>query len=235
MNMNAERIKQLLPYIVRRTVQQQSPIATLLEIMSSFHEPVEFILNNINVLLDPRRLDGNMLSASFINKATNLDALDESQLADSFQHIVKMIEELQEAPENGETQNRTLQVLSVNARRSMLLFLAHCVDLLRVLASPNRPPTTEGNEKHVLAVDDDRAREMIATAHWFSKWRGTEQCLIKFLEMMTGLQGFTITVTEPFHVVIKTPPIVWEQPELMQLAVRVIEEEKPAHVTYQLE
>lgn len=83
-------------------------------------------------------------------------------------------------------------------------------------------------------------RELIAAAAYLSKWRGTAKGLIRFLETATGESGFTIdehVVDEsnrqrPFHIQVHAPIAAEPYQPLIE---RIIELEKPAYVTYELQ
>jgi phage tail-like protein len=84
-----------------------------------------------------------------------------------------------------------------------------------------------------------RLRELIATAAWHARWRGTARGLIHFLETATGVAGFTVDEQVPgedgqvraFHIRVVAPPAV--RP-LEGLVRRIVESEKPAYVTAEL-
>ena len=85
-----------------------------------------------------------------------------------------------------------------------------------------------------------RLRALIASAATLSRWRGTEAGLRLFLETATGVTGFEIEedVADesgeliPFHIRVRAPAAA--QP-LLALIRRIVELEKPAYVTYELE
>jgi hypothetical protein len=81
-------------------------------------------------------------------------------------------------------------------------------------------------------------RELVASAAYLAKWRGTKQGLLRFLQMATGLKGFDLeeNVTadhqpRPYHIWIRAPK---EATTYQAMLVRIIESEKPAYVTYEL-
>lgn len=83
-------------------------------------------------------------------------------------------------------------------------------------------------------------RELVAAAAFLSKWRGTRKGLLRFLETATGVKGFDINeqVLEPdgrprpYHLHIRAPQATEPHRGLIE---NVIELEKPAYVTYELE
>ncbi len=115
-------------------------------------------------------------------------------------------------------------------------YLARWVDLERLLTD-----TPEGYT-HILPAfpgGTGRLRELIATAAFLSKWRGTARGLLHFLEIATGISGFTVeeTLTDaqghprPFHIRVRAPAAA--RPHQTLLA-RIIEMEKPVYVTWEL-
>jgi phage tail-like protein len=115
-------------------------------------------------------------------------------------------------------------------------YLAGWVDLDKLLSagpvsefSPASFPTGLG-----------RLRELVATAAFLSKWRGTAKGLLTFLETATGTQGFEIDEhvpgddgqPRPFHLRVFAPQ---ETEPYIVLITKIIELEKPAYVTYELE
>jgi hypothetical protein len=80
---------------------------------------------------------------------------------------------------------------------------------------------------------------LAATAATLSRWRGTRKGLSLFLETATGMKGFEVDEEvreegkiKPFHLRITAPGELIAHRMLIQ---RIIELEKPAYVTYQLE
>lgn len=104
-------------------------------------------------------------------------------------------------------------------------FLAKWVDLDWI--------TGEGG----FSMDTCRFRELIAIAWYLSQWRGSARGLLLFLETATGVQGFSIreNLTDgkgqviPFHIEVAVPA---EAAAQLHLIERIIENEKPAYVTY---
>jgi phage tail-like protein len=85
-----------------------------------------------------------------------------------------------------------------------------------------------------------RLRELVAGAARLSHWRGTAKGLRAFLETATGTPGFDIDERvsqadgrpRPFHVRIRAPASTAPHRALIE---RIIEQEKPAAVTFELE
>lgn len=104
-------------------------------------------------------------------------------------------------------------------------FLAAWVDLARIL------PVTTGV---------DRLRQLLGVAAELAQRRGTARGLILFLETATGMRGFTLEEhvsgpqgqPRPFHVRVRAPLSAEGHRALVE---RIIESEKPAYLTYELE
>ena len=96
-----------------------------------------------------------------------------------------------------------------------------------------------GGEVGLSAADTARVRELVAEASDLARWRGTTRGLVRFLEVATGLEGFAVDETpldeaghpRPFHVVVHGPA---QAVEMRPLIERIVESEKPAHVTCDL-
>ena len=85
-----------------------------------------------------------------------------------------------------------------------------------------------------------RLRDLIATSSYLARWRGTNKGLLRFLETATGLAGFSIEERvfdeqdklRPFHIRVRAPQ---EAARCTALIQKIIESEKPAYVTYELQ
>jgi phage tail-like protein len=85
-----------------------------------------------------------------------------------------------------------------------------------------------------------RLRDLIASAAYLSRWRGTERGLSAFLETATGLSGYTIEEQVldddgqpiPFHMRVRAPK---EAASYRLLIERIVAKEKPAYVTFELQ
>lgn len=114
-------------------------------------------------------------------------------------------------------------------------FLAACVDLDRLL-----PESAENTREHPQFPSGlGRLRELIAAAAFLSKWRGTRKGLITFLETATGAEGFAIRENttrtgeeRPFHLDVRAPAAAERYRELVE---QIVQMEKPAYVTYELQ
>lgn len=136
-------------------------------------------------------------------------------------------------------------------------FLAHWVNLDRIF-----PETDEIDLNSPLMPKIGHLRELVASATFLAQWRGTEKGLLLFLQTATGVRNFEIDerVTDggeqqksvrqakfletgqhaedteahvrPFHLKIRAPEESRQQEDLIR---RIIESEKPVHMTYELE
>jgi phage tail-like protein len=116
--------------------------------------------------------------------------------------------------------------------------LARWVDLDRFLSET---PAEFGSATFpVFPSGLGRLRDLITNASFLSMWRGTAQGLLRFLEIATGIQGFEIIEQppdaegrpKPFHILVRAPGPAQQYRQIIQ---QIVEMEKPAYVTYQLE
>jgi phage tail-like protein len=83
-----------------------------------------------------------------------------------------------------------------------------------------------------LGAEPGRLRELIAAAFDLAQWRGTAHGLVRFLEIATGVTGFQVDErVRPFHVRVTVPAAA---AGLRSLVEQIVEREKPASVTYEL-
>ncbi len=117
-------------------------------------------------------------------------------------------------------------------------FLADWVDLERLLVQSPAERAVTGDAP--LPSGLGRLRDLIAAAASLSQSRGTVHGLIRFLETATGVRGFEIDERppgsdgqpRPFHMLVRAPA---EAAPLRIMIERIIDAEKPAYVTYELE
>ncbi|WP_373500174.1 phage tail protein [Desulfococcus sp.] len=90
-----------------------------------------------------------------------------------------------------------------------------------------------------ISSGNGRLRELIAAAAFLSQWRGTAKGLKCFLEIATGVEGFQLIENRdqdgnarPFHVRIILPGGAEPHRALIE---RIVAQEKPAYVSYELE
>lgn len=114
-------------------------------------------------------------------------------------------------------------------------FLARWVNLDRVFT-----PNATIESASPLMPKIGHLRELVSDAAFLSKWRGTKKGLLLFLQTATGEKDFEIEervrvgdgLPTPFHLKIRAPKTTEEQAELIK---RIIDSEKPVHLTYELE
>lgn len=81
----------------------------------------------------------------------------------------------------------------------------------------------------------DRLRLLISEFPSLVRDRGTKDALTRFLEVATGLRGFTIDAgSRPettFHFVVRTPP---DARPIIPFVDQIVGQERPAHATYEI-
>ena len=123
------------------------------------------------------------------------------------------------------------------APEAFVPYLASWVDLEVLLDVPH---ARSGPSTATLSTGLGRLRELVSAAVTLSKLRGTRKGLTLFLETATGAKGFQVDEkvpdntgqVRPFHVRVIAPKDLKDHRVLIE---RIIELEKPAYVTYQLE
>src|SRR5215207_1350027 len=116
--------------------------------------------------------------------------------------------------------------------------LAAWLDLDRLFERPAHD--VEPSLGRLMPSGLGRLRELTAIAAELSKWRGTRRGLLLFLETATGLKGFEVDedvpggdgLPRPFHLRLHVPPGGKRHRPLIR---RIVESEKPAYVTYELQ
>ncbi len=119
-----------------------------------------------------------------------------------------------------------------------LTMLAHWVHLERIFPPGEGPSADIDWLPRATPIAPGRLRELISAAPWLARMRGTARGLVSFLELAIG-DRFSLEeqitdehgVLVPFHVRIVAPA---GAESMRELIVRIIELEKPAHVTYEL-
>lgn len=119
-------------------------------------------------------------------------------------------------------------------------YLARWVDLDRFFPAAGDTAAGAAAGADVLSTGNGRLRELIAVAAYLSQWRGTLQGLCLFLETATGSSGFELDehvedangMPRPYHIHVKAPQSCARDRSLIE---RIIDQEKPAYVTYDLE
>ena len=119
-------------------------------------------------------------------------------------------------------------------------YLAGWLDLERLFDDPSDDYIARDALRQPVSTGLGRLRELINAAAYLSQWRGTAQGLRRFLEVATGEKGFEIDervpgrlgLPIPFHMRVLAPAKVRSHRSLLE---RIIQLEKPAYVTYELD
>ena len=116
-------------------------------------------------------------------------------------------------------------------------FLARWVDMDRLFAEGHDAESIVWS-RSTISTGLGRLRELVASAAYISRWRGTTKGLLRFLHTATGYKDFEIKENvdgdgQPklFHLVVIAPASMQPHKVLIE---RIIESEKPAYVTYDL-
>ena len=120
-----------------------------------------------------------------------------------------------------------------------LTMLAHWVNLDRIFPKRAAEGVPGDWRPQVAPLAPGRLRELIHNAAWLAQWRGTAAGLRRFLEIATGAAPFELQEEVPgedrqiipYHVRIVAPKSSQSQQALI---VRIVEQEKPAYVTWEL-
>ena len=117
-------------------------------------------------------------------------------------------------------------------------FLARWVDMDRLFPEVRKEEERIVWSQSTISTGLGRLRELVASAAYISRWRGTTKGLHRFLLTATGQQDFEIKEnvdrdgrSKLFHLLIVTPASMHLHKVLIE---RIIESEKPAYVTYDL-
>jgi phage tail-like protein len=119
-------------------------------------------------------------------------------------------------------------------------FLARWLDLERLFDDPSDDYEVPEDGRNPISSGLGRLRELVASASYLSQWRGTWRGLGRFLEVATGVSGFTVDEAVrgkdgeplPFHMRIGVPRKARVHRTLIE---RIIALEKPAYVTFELD
>jgi len=152
--------------------------------------------------------------------------------------VLEVMEHLHDTPEN-----RLLNLPAFfDPRRAPPEFvplLAAWVDLSWLFESQpgHRKP---GEAQVMFSPGMDHLRELVAAATRLAHFRGTARGLLDFLRTATGIRGFEIDehvagadgIPKAYHIRIRAPREAVPHKALLE---RIIEFEKPAYVSYELE
>ncbi len=119
-------------------------------------------------------------------------------------------------------------------------FLARWVDLDRFFAERPADAAEPSQSLRLISTGLGRLRELIAAAAQLSHCRGMPTGLLRFLDTATGTSGFELDErvaspdgsSRPYHFQVRAPRSLARHRALIE---RIIEQEKPAYVTYELE
>lgn len=122
---------------------------------------------------------------------------------------------------------------------AFLPMLAHWTNLDQLFPEPLKGERSPWLPR-ALPTEPGRLRNLIARAAALSRRRGTVEGMTEFLSIATGIDGFAVkSVTRegrrnpiPFHIRVQAPATAAPQRELIE---RIIEHEKPAYVTYEID
>ncbi len=99
-------------------------------------------------------------------------------------------------------------------------------------------PMEAADQIQTLSCGLGRVRDLVRSAAFLSKWRGTSRGLVAFLGLATGIRGIQVDERVvgpngrpmPFHIRILIPG----KERHRGLIERIVKEEKPAYVTFDL-
>lgn len=154
--------------------------------------------------------------------------------------LFALLEVMEALPSRDEAVLNTIESFfdPYRAPDAFIPFLASWLDLDRFLRET--PEEFDAQGSSTLASGVGRLRELVAAAPFLAQWRGTSRGLLRFLETATGVQGFLIEeripgpggLPIPFHLRVRVPGAAAPYRLLIE---RIIEAEKPAYVTYELQ
>ncbi len=122
---------------------------------------------------------------------------------------------------------------------SFVPYLSQWLDLERFFLLCGRGNEGPDASTDALSTGNGRLRELMAAAAYLSQWRGTRQGLRRFLETATGVSGFELDeqvrdaegLPLAYHIRVSAPQVCARHRALIE---QIIEQEKPAYVTYEL-
>lgn len=127
----------------------------------------------------------------------------------------------------------------ITAPEPFVRYLAKWVDLGRYLGEESSEEA-DISRTFAVSIEPGRLRALIALAAGLSQWRGTAKGLKLFLETATGVNGFRLEEqvnqdkgpSRVFHFRVMAPQAA---ARFQDLITNIINGEKPAYVTYELE
>jgi phage tail-like protein len=145
--------------------------------------------------------------------------------------------EMLQAPAESALASLDAHVDPLRAPPNFVLMLARWLDLDRYLDWTGGRP---GDGAPRYAAGLGRLRLLCLEAAELARWRGTRRTLERFLTVATGVSGYTVEENPPgpkgvarcFHLRVVAPAAA--QP-LADLVRRIVDEERPAYTTYEIE
>ncbi|MDQ4125565.1 MAG: phage tail protein [Actinomycetota bacterium] len=124
----------------------------------------------------------------------------------------------------------------VRTRDDFVPMLARWLDLDWLMVE--NPEEALPSDFAPLASGTGRMRALAGAAASLSKLRGTVDGLTRFLEIATGVRGFSIyenvtadSATRPFHLLVSVPAPARGYEAMVR---RIVEAQKPAYATYEI-
>lgn len=114
--------------------------------------------------------------------------------------------------------------------------LERYVELFAPASSPEKHFPLMGTwltERYLGSLDATCERELLLELGTLQSLRGTPRSLLLMLRLVTGSTAVTVSESErvPFHVTVRAPMSLRPQAALLNA---VLDEHKPAHITYEL-
>ncbi|MDR6533353.1 phage tail-like protein [Caulobacter rhizosphaerae] len=150
--------------------------------------------------------------------------------------VLEVMEVLQ-APAENALATLDSHIDPMRAPPSFALMLARWLDLDRYLDWTGGRPG-EGAPRYAAGLG--RLRLLCLEAAELARWRGTRRTLERILTVGTGLSGFTVEENPPgpkgvassFHLRVVAPAAARPLADLVR---RIVDEERPAYTTYDIE
>jgi phage tail-like protein len=125
-------------------------------------------------------------------------------------------------------------------REKLVPFLAHWINIEWLLTEGQQwSPYNKGQYLETLTNGLGRLREIIANGAFLTKWRGTADGLSMFITIATGIEAIRIDQNPPddfgnaipFHINVLIDKSVKKLEQVIRI---IVEQEKPAHLTYNI-
>jgi len=150
--------------------------------------------------------------------------------------VLQVMETLQ-APAEAALASLDAHVDPLRAPPDFALMLTRWLDLDRYLDWTGGRPG-EGAPRYSAGLG--RLRLLCLEAAYLSRWRGTRRTLERMLTVATGLSGYSVVENPPgpkgalrlFHLRVVAPAAARPLADLVR---RIVDEERPAYTTYEIE